>query len=61
MAIEYDVPVMFHSGDTYSPTGRIKYSHPIHIDDLAVDFPELKIVDLSRRQSLDQRLYGGDV
>jgi hypothetical protein len=44
MAVEYDIPVMFHSGDTYSPTGRIKYSHPIHIDDVAVDFPELKIV-----------------
>lgn len=44
MAIEYDVPVMFHSGDTYAPTGRVKYSHPLHIDDLAVDFPDLKIV-----------------
>jgi len=44
MAVEYDVPVMFHSGDTYSPKGKIKYSHPIHIDDVAVDFPELKIV-----------------
>jgi hypothetical protein len=44
MAIEYGVPVMFHSGDTYSPSGKVKYSHPIHIDDLAVDYPELKIV-----------------
>lgn len=44
MAVEYDVPVMFHSGDTYSPTGRVKYSHPLHIDDLAVDYPDLKIV-----------------
>lgn len=44
MAIEYNVPVMFHSGDTYAPTGRVKYSHPLHIDDLAVDFPDLKIV-----------------
>ncbi len=44
MATEFDVPVMFHSGDTYSPTGRIKYSHPIHIDDVAVDFPKMKIV-----------------
>ena len=44
MAVEYGVPVMFHSGDTYSPTGRIKYSHPIHIDDVAVDHPDLKIV-----------------
>ncbi|GGW29880.1 amidohydrolase family protein [Arenibacter certesii] len=44
MAIEFDVPVMFHSGDTYSPTGKVKYSHPLHLDDLAVDYPELKIV-----------------
>ncbi len=44
MAIEFDVPVMFHSGDTYAPSGRVKYSHPIHIDDLAVDYPDLKIV-----------------
>jgi hypothetical protein len=44
MAIEYDVPVMFHSGDTYAPTGKVKYSHPMHIDDLAVDYPDLKIV-----------------
>ncbi len=44
MAIEFDVPVMFHSGDTYAPTGKVKYSHPLHIDDVAVDFPELKIV-----------------
>ncbi len=44
MAIEYDVPVMFHSGDTYAPSGKVKYSHPLHIDDVAVDFPDLKIV-----------------
>ncbi len=44
MAVEFDVPVMFHSGDTYAPTGKIKFSHPIHIDDLAVDYPKMKIV-----------------
>lgn len=44
MATEFDVPVMFHSGDTYAPTGRVKYSHPIHIDDVAVDHPNMKIV-----------------
>jgi len=44
LALEFDVPVMFHSGDTYSPKGRIRYSHPIHIDEVAVDFPDLKIV-----------------
>ncbi len=44
LAIEFDVPVMFHSGDTYTPKGKVRYAHPLHIDDVAVDFPEMKIV-----------------
>lgn len=44
LAVEFDVPVMFHSGDTYTPKGRVRFSHPIHIDDVAVDNPEMKIV-----------------
>ncbi len=44
LAEEFDVPLMIHSGDTYSPKGRIKYSHPIHVDDLAVERPGLKII-----------------
>ncbi len=44
LAVEYDVPVMFHSGDTYTPKGKVRYAHPLHIDDVAVDNPELKIV-----------------
>ncbi len=44
LAVEFDVPVMFHSGDTYSPKGKVRFSHPLHIDDVAVDNPELKIV-----------------
>jgi uncharacterized protein len=44
LAGEYKVPVMVHTGDTYTPKGKIKYSHPIHIDDVAVDFPDVKFV-----------------
>ncbi len=44
LAMEYKVPVMIHTGDTYAPTGRVRYSHPLNIDDVAVDNPELKIV-----------------
>jgi len=51
--IEYDVPVHVSSGDTYAPTGRIKYSHPIHIDDLAVDYSRFKNCDLPRGNSVD--------
>jgi hypothetical protein len=44
LAEEFDVPVMIHTGDTYSPSGKVKYSHPLHIDEVAVDFPRVKFV-----------------
>jgi len=44
LCVEYDVPVMIHSGDTFTPKGRLKYAHPLEIDEVAVDHPDLKIV-----------------
>ena len=44
LAMEFDVPVMFHTGDTYSPQGKVRFSHPLNIDDVAVDNPTMKIV-----------------
>lgn len=44
LAEEFDVPVMIHCGDTYSPSGKIKYSHPINVDEVAVDFPRVKFL-----------------
>lgn len=38
------IPVMIHSGDTFSATGKLKYAHPLHIDDVAVDHPTVPIV-----------------
>ncbi len=43
-AREHRLPVMIHSGDTYSPKGKLKYSHPLHVDELAVDYPEVEFV-----------------
>lgn len=43
-AAEHRIPVMIHSGDTYSPQGKVKYSHPLHIDDAAVDFPDVQFL-----------------
>lgn len=43
-AKEHRLPVMIHSGDTYSPGGKIKYSHPIHIDEVAVDHRDVNFV-----------------
>ncbi|MCF7688025.1 MAG: amidohydrolase family protein [Cephaloticoccus sp.] len=44
LALEFDVPVMVHTGDTYTPKGKVRYAHPLHLDDVAVDFPDLKLV-----------------
>lgn len=44
LAAEYDSPVMIHSGDTYTPKGKVKFSHPLHVDETAVDHPDTKIV-----------------
>jgi len=44
LAEAYGVPVMIHTGDTYARTGKVKYSHPINVDEAAVDFPRVKFV-----------------
>jgi predicted TIM-barrel fold metal-dependent hydrolase len=44
MCVEYGSPVMIHTGDVFSRTAKIKYAHPLNIDDIAVDNPELKII-----------------
>ena len=38
------VPVMFHTGTSIFHGARNKYGDPIYIDDVAVDFPKLKIL-----------------
>lgn len=44
--IKKDIPVVFHSGDFDDPSGiaKMKYSMPIHIDEIAANFSDLKIV-----------------
>lgn len=48
LCIKYDAPVIFHTGDTWTipgePVAKVKYSHPLHIDDVAADFSDLKII-----------------
>ncbi|WP_417900092.1 amidohydrolase family protein [Bacillus haimaensis] len=36
LAAKYNVPVVFHTGDTYSERGLLKYSHPLTLDEVAV-------------------------
>jgi predicted TIM-barrel fold metal-dependent hydrolase len=44
LCVEYDVPLMIHTGDTYTPHGKVRFAHPINVDDVAVDNPDLKII-----------------
>jgi predicted TIM-barrel fold metal-dependent hydrolase len=48
---EHKLPAIFHSGHSGMGTGmpgggglRLKYSNPIHVDDVAADFPDMKII-----------------
>jgi len=44
ICVEFGIPAMFHTGDTYSPKGKLRYARPLNLDEVAVDNPELKIV-----------------
>jgi len=44
LLLKYDMPVIFHTGDCVSTMARLKFSHPLNIDELAFRFPDLKIV-----------------
>jgi predicted TIM-barrel fold metal-dependent hydrolase len=44
LAAKYKIPVIFHCGDTWSRSAKVKYAHPLKIDELAVDYPETRFV-----------------
>ncbi|MBW3600124.1 MAG: amidohydrolase [Planctomycetes bacterium] len=44
LAGKHNIPVIFHTGDTYSRTAKVKFAHPLKIDEVAVDFPDTKFV-----------------
>lgn len=48
---EYNLPMLFHSGHSGFGSGvrgggglRLEYSNPIHLDDVAIDFPDCPII-----------------
>lgn len=44
IAEKYNLPVVIHSGDTFSKKGLLKYSHPLEIDELAHLFPNVTFI-----------------
>lgn len=43
-AQELGIPILFHAGLSWEPGSRLKYGHPTHFEDVAADFPKLRIV-----------------
>lgn len=44
---EIGCPAIFHSGDCHSSAARsakLKYAHPLHIDEVAVDYPNINFI-----------------
>jgi predicted TIM-barrel fold metal-dependent hydrolase len=44
LAAKHDLPVILHTGDNWSTTAKVKYAHPLRMDEVAVDHPEVRFV-----------------
>ena len=44
LAERHGLPFVFHTGDTYSAVARLRFAHPLGVDDVAVDHPGVKFV-----------------
>jgi predicted TIM-barrel fold metal-dependent hydrolase len=44
LAAKYEVPVIFHTGDTSSKQAKLKYADPLTVDEVAVDHPSTSFV-----------------
>jgi len=44
LAAKYDVPVMIHCGDTFARDAKVRMAHPLLVDDVAVDYPDVRLV-----------------
>ena len=43
-AQELGIPALVHTGSSVFKGARIKYGDPLHLDDVAIDFPELRLL-----------------
>jgi len=44
LAGDFGVPVMIHTGDTFDPKARVRFAHPLEVDDVAVDHRDVSFV-----------------
>ncbi len=41
---ELKIPVIIHTGTSIFPKARSRYGHPLYVEDILIDFPDLKII-----------------
>ncbi len=44
LAERFRLPVIFHTGDTYSHAAKLRFAQPLPLDDVAVDHPKVNFV-----------------
>jgi predicted TIM-barrel fold metal-dependent hydrolase len=44
LAAKYNVPVILHTGDTYGKNVKVRFAHPLTMDEVAVDFRDTKFI-----------------
>ncbi len=44
LASKYQLPVVIHTGDTFSEDGLLKYAHPLEVDELAVKYKDINFI-----------------
>jgi predicted TIM-barrel fold metal-dependent hydrolase len=44
LAAKYKIPVIFHAGDNWSTSAKLRFAHPLLIDEVAVDHPDVRFV-----------------
>ena len=59
LAARYKIPFVFHTGDTWSTRAKLRFAHPLLVDDVAVEHPDVKFVHRPLRQPLADRRRRG--
>jgi predicted TIM-barrel fold metal-dependent hydrolase len=44
LAAKFRLPFVFHTGDTFSPKAKVRFAHPLLVDEVAVDHPDVRFV-----------------
>jgi predicted TIM-barrel fold metal-dependent hydrolase len=44
LAAKHHLPVIVHTGDNWSTTAKVKYAHPLRMDEVAVDHGDVRFV-----------------